>query len=1119
MKRKLSLFITLLLLALCVKADPVTQQEAQSKALAFLRQHLSSQNLLSTAKRTIGANDISLAYSETDSTGTTGCYVFNSGTTGFVLVAGDDDAGDVVGYSEEGAFDYASAPEVVKDYLKAVQNYKKVSTLATKATTTTTYATSVSPLLGSINYSQGTPYNNNCPTGTVTGCVATAMAQIMRYNKWPKTTTKVIPAYTTYRKGYAISAKPVISFDWDNMLASYGGSYTSVQASAIATLMSYCGTGVSMNYDSSSDAQSGAVDDALINYFGYDKNTVKFCDRSSYSSAEWTAVLKSELTNKRPVYYSGATSTEGHAFVCDGYDATGLYHFNWGWGGQANGYFDLNALNGWYAWQAMVAGIIPDDGVDSPDLYLYTNKVQYLSITDNADATHTAHFSFSYSNPTTVNMSKVNYGLAIYQGDTYIAGDCSRSTALNAWAAKYNETFDLNFGNLPDGDYHICGVYSFDGGVTVGRMMNYGSYFTNLKVANGEVTLSAPSTVISATVSSYTGNGYATANHTIALKLENEGNEYWNGAVELYGGTVNKVDSASLLGSVYRNFSGGETMSLSYTFSYENPGTNYLWLKLCGKTIALGSHVLLNPFTLKSLYPISYSTESASIADHPSATYTLSTSYAEKPLAIHAQVVTQGGKTTRTLRSELYKDGTNEVLLRSTAELSIAAAGTSTVTFRYKAPLEEGVYRYRVFDENDTLELVTPQKIYVTNSTTDFFTEHQQGYVKIIPGCVTYAADFANDGCYGDTLYSNQLKTCTLSGAWTNAALANVSTSLSGNLNIRYLDFSGVTSFPNNATGLTIGNSNCLVFLPETAVEGDGWAINTIIGSHAKNVYISEGLAFESPRDFTTDYISYIRTFNPYAGELNSTKEIPVWQTISIPFAPTRIVATTPIHTDNYTKEKREVTSGTDFWLYKVAKNGFEPIASMQAGEPYLISMPYCWSASSPSTSYAARYNIAGDVTFEGESVQVKATTVPTRTGGEYYTLVSNYISIAGHDSIYGLNSLGNAFVAHEGATKPFHPYAITPMTSSSQPLSFLVMGGVEGSLTALSTVTEQADQLVVTSTSTGISIVAPTAQVVSIYGIDGTLVRTLSLVAGTTQLALPNGLYLVNNQKVMVKH
>ena len=154
----------MLLLALCVKADPVAQEEAQSKALAFLRQHLSSQNLLSTAKRTIGANDISLAYSETDSTGTTGCYVFNSGTTGFVLVAGDDDAGDVVGYSEERAFDYASAPEVVKDYLKAVQNYKKVSTLATKATTTTTYATSVSPLLGSINYSQGTPYNNNCPT-------------------------------------------------------------------------------------------------------------------------------------------------------------------------------------------------------------------------------------------------------------------------------------------------------------------------------------------------------------------------------------------------------------------------------------------------------------------------------------------------------------------------------------------------------------------------------------------------------------------------------------------------------------------------------------------------------------------------------------------------------------------------------------------------------------------------------------------------------------------------------------------------------------------------------------------------------------------------------------------
>ncbi|MFA6872729.1 MAG: C10 family peptidase [Bacteroidaceae bacterium] len=1119
MKRKLCLFITLLLVAFLVKADPVTQQEAQSKALAFLRQHLSSQDLQSITKRAIGADNLSLAYSEKDSAGTIGCYVFNSGTTGFVLVAGNDEAGGIVGYSEEGAFDYASAPDVVKDYLKALQHYKKVSTLSTKGTITTTYATSVSPLLGSINYSQGTPYNNFCPTGTITGCVATAMAQIMRYHKWPTTTTKVIPAYTTYKKGYAISAKPVISFDWDNMLVSYGGSYSSTQATAVATLMSYCGTGVYMNYDSSSDAQSGNVDDALINYFGYDKNTVKFCDRASYSSAEWNAILKSELTNKRPVYYSGATRTEGHAFVCDGYDATGLYHFNWGWGGQANGYFDLNALNGWYAWQAMVAGIIPDDGVDSPEQYLYTNKVQYLSTTDNTDATHTAHFSFSYSNPTAVNMSKVNYGLAIYQGDTYITGDCSHSTALNAGGAKYNESFDLTFGNLPDGDYHICGVYSFDDGVTVERMMNYGSYFTNLTVANGVVTLSAPSTVITATVSSYIGNGYATANHTLALELNNEGGSYWNGAVELYGGTVNKVDSATLLGSLDRNFSGGETMSVSYTFSYENPGTNYLWLKVCGKTIALGSHVLLNPFVLRSLYPVSYSTESAALIDHPSAMYTLSTSYAEKPLAIHALIATQGGSATRTLRSELYKDETSEVLLRSTAELSIASGGTTTVTFRYKAPLEEGVYRYRIFDGNDTLKLATPQTIYVTNSTTDFFTDDQQGYVKVIPGCVTYAADFASDGCYGDTLFANQLKTCTLSGSWTAAALANVSTSLSGNSEIRYLDFSGVTSFPNNATPLVLGNPNALVFLPETAIEGDGWALNTVIGSQAKSVYISEGAPFESPKNFTVDYISYIRAFNPYAGELNSTKEIPVWQTISIPFAPTRIVATTPVHTANYTKDKREVTAGTDFWLYRVANNGFEPIANMQAGEPYLISMPYCWSVGSPSTSYAARYNIAGDVTFEGESVQVKATTLPTRAIGGSYTLVSNYISLAGHDSIYGLNSIGSAFVSHEGDTQPFHPYAIAPITASSHPFSFLVMEGDKGSLTALSTVSEQDDQLVITSTTTGISIVAPTAQRVSIYGIDGALVRTLSLVAGATELALPNGLYLVNNQKVMVKH
>lgn len=216
----------------------------------------------------------------------------------------------------------------------------------------------VEPLLGNINYDQGTPYNNKCPYlnggRAVTGCVATAMAQVMRYYKYPAHGTGTF----TYTGGNA-GAKTInledYKFDWDNMLEEYQGNYTTIQADAVATLMLMCGASLSMNYDKDgSGADLGKMDGLLKNNFGYSKD-VRFINSKNSSNPEETIyywgedVVRPELELGHPIIFAGfpAVGQTGHCFVVDGYkiiDNEYYYHVNWGWGGVGNSYCLLTQL-------------------------------------------------------------------------------------------------------------------------------------------------------------------------------------------------------------------------------------------------------------------------------------------------------------------------------------------------------------------------------------------------------------------------------------------------------------------------------------------------------------------------------------------------------------------------------------------------------------------------------------------------------------------------------------------------------------------------------------------------------------------------------------------------------
>ena len=288
-------------------------------------------------------------------------YVFGNDHS-FVIIAADNAAHPVLGYSTENAFGMEDAPENVRFWLKGYNDeigFLMESRIEASPEIRSEWdnllngnglepktRTSVSPLIRTI-WNQTEPFNNLCPSNSggtaVTGCVATAMAQVMNYWEHPVRGTGS-HSYTHSTFGQLSANFGNTVYDWDHMKNSYLGDYTNTEATAVATLMYHCGVAVEMNYGTgSSGAFSEDVPVALKTYFGYSSST-NLLYKSSYSDSQWISMLKTELDGARPLYYSGS-GAGGHAFVCDGYDEGNYFHFNWGWGGSRDGYFAIGALN------------------------------------------------------------------------------------------------------------------------------------------------------------------------------------------------------------------------------------------------------------------------------------------------------------------------------------------------------------------------------------------------------------------------------------------------------------------------------------------------------------------------------------------------------------------------------------------------------------------------------------------------------------------------------------------------------------------------------------------------------------------------------------------------------
>lgn len=358
--KKLILNLLSLIFIMSFSTNSNAEQINQSKASAIAQNFLSKIN---TSITTQSNNRLTLAYTaKSVSNPTQNCfYVFNKGIKdGFIIVAADDCVlTEVLGYCNYGEYDNNNLPANFKWWIDQYQreiDYAIKNRLSTTSTIQP-FATSVSPLLGNIAWNQGDPYNLLCPTltnasgeteRTVTGCVATATAQVMRYYKWPAKGTGS-NSYTWEKGGKTLSVDfSKSTYDWDNMTETYNSNSSTTEKNAVAKLMYDCGVSCNMEYNLSSAGGSAASAydqvEGLYNYFGYDLG-MEHLTRDYYKLTDWNSIIKKEIDNSRPILYRGTGSGGGHAFIIDGYNASGYFHFNWGWGGSSDGYFVTTALN------------------------------------------------------------------------------------------------------------------------------------------------------------------------------------------------------------------------------------------------------------------------------------------------------------------------------------------------------------------------------------------------------------------------------------------------------------------------------------------------------------------------------------------------------------------------------------------------------------------------------------------------------------------------------------------------------------------------------------------------------------------------------------------------------
>lgn len=972
MKHRLTFLLSLLLTAVVAMAAQVSREEAQSTAEQFMAARYAS------ARGGVFHSRVRMVVAER------AYYVFNVGESeGFVIVSRDDRAPAILGYSDEGFYNPLGSPDNMEAFLQGYADeigQLPATANARAAAPKRVVRNSISPLLTTL-WKQGSPYNDQCPTvggqRAVTGCVATALAQVMNYHQYPIAATK------------AVGSLASTTFDWNKMHDSYKAGD---DASEVAKLMHYCGVAVQMNYgaDASSAASEKTVT-ALIDYFDYDAGA-KYVKRSGFGYTDWVALLYNELASQRPVLMGGQSTGGGHAFVCDGYDEEDFFHINWGWGGLSNGYFRLSNLapdnqgtggsttsDGYNLDLGAAIGVQPNKGTVLGTVCLTTTEVkwgegsQYYAWTKMSNGNFQIFPIFSFTNDTGRD-SSFRYGMRLLKDDATVADFLlqDKFTTIPNGTTKITGS-TIQFGNgLADGTYRLIGIYQASGGDWT-ACEDADKRYIECVISGSDLTaeiknLGGEKPVLSVTgITGTDGLSYYMP-QDVTVTLANSGDGDFNGDITLE--LISGYTVYQKLGGAVADIPAGESRSITVTISPVRTGSFEL---------AVVQGFFLDGDVLGTK-PVSISAPSGNV---------------------------------NIAMSDYKNNNTGKIIYGNTFKASITAANSgSDYKYGFTAKLYKstgggsGTLAYEKTD-NTVLPAGATQ-------TYDFEfpdLEYGEEYFCYV-GYYTFSGNtrtYHNTGGFAYTM-AHGFVTIDADGTVTAEAPA-ASVTIPGNaiaVDLRGQDVVATVT-PND-------NPNCLYLLDEGAAVPAGIeGMNIVKGSTAETIVLTDGKDFVAPEPFTAATVSYSRTFATGSDGHGG------WTTLVVPFDVDKVTV------DGV--EKQWLQSATDtgkhFWVKKLVSDDtgsvtFEDTEKIEANTPYLIAVP--------DNTWGDEWDLSGKtLVFTGYDKTVS--TEKAVVSGDCYRFSGTTRSLV-LTAAYAVNAGGTAFERGDVTVDPFRacftPYSAT---------------------------------------------------------------------------------------------
>lgn len=902
MLKKISYVILLLALSVSISAAPISKQTALLKAKSFVQERGFAMNLqeqrVLRAPQASGDNDNS-PY-----------YIFNSGDDqGFVIVAGDDLAYPIIGYSDKGTFDIDNIPDglqaLLDGYQEAIAELQAMEMAGAIDTTQghdmkrvmITTKNPVEPFLTTY-FGHYAPYYNKNPkydgkTPCACACTTVAVAEVMAYFKYPATAPKA-PGYTTETLGIELQDLPAYEINWNNILPNYTDfEYSQAQADEISRLMNHIGQSMQTDFQEDSATPSRMVYNVLRDYGYRSSNIISI---TGYLMNVWEDILYENFLKKQPVIVSGANIRIGgarHVFILDGYDQDGYYHADWGWNGCCQGYYNFSDISPYnntnsYAYFKdlwLIYNIAPKNTPTSVEEKNLSASLDLTSLTVSNGKITTKRKNYNGFADTFLQgigiVDKYNKLLKVLEWDSVYLKNSSE-TATRVWTVD-----DLS--GFPDGEYSIYPVSRLADGDSIWHfdVTRYTTTNVGAKVVIADEVFKL-STLPTVKYNSFVVDEkypfYNGAARIITLNLTNNSMDMVNKKLYLYEDSITPMQFASI------DIPARSTINYDFTYLSTQKGTHKLWL--CTDTLRSNR---LYERTIKVVDAVKYSLKVDSIIFD---NFDSSKNYLYgNELRVRFKLTNNG--------SNAYDDYFR-VLLRKNSWYD---------TKKFLIHLPVGKSQWFEFESKDMA--------YFLNFTLYIYEK---------------TSSSVDPNVFTTSIYSKTLVPNPSIRMWkTDGKMYAIPTTTKLTIpeNVLALDLTapGVEQptqiVPNS-------NPNTLYYVTSPFDELEGY--NQIVNGVADSIYLIDNAPCYVPLDFTANYAQYTRTFEKgFTGKINENN----WSTIALPFNVDRVYNTV---------DSVEVTwykPGEDgnFWLREFygeeAFNAyFCDAEEMNANIPYIITVP-----------------------------------------------------------------------------------------------------------------------------------------------------------------------------------